>query len=264
MNPLDREKLRASFDRVARDYDEIRPGCPGQLIADVVRMSLIPAEGVILEVGCGTGQATLPFASRGYEILCVEMGPSMAAVAREKLRRFPKVEIVTSAFEEWEPQERRFDLIISASAFHWIAPQVGYPKAARLLNPGGSIAILSTVHPRPFSGFFERTQEIYRKAFPGTKEPHEWPTTDQVIEDGANEIRRSGEFEEPSIHRYSWSREYTRAEYLKLLSTFSDNLALEDGKRQRLFDGLGKIIDEEYGGKIVHPYLSVLHFAKKK
>ena len=70
-------------------YDEVRPGYPEELFDDVVSLSGIPAGGRILEIGCGTGQATVPFARRGYRILCVELGENLAAVARRNLEAIP-------------------------------------------------------------------------------------------------------------------------------------------------------------------------------
>ena len=160
----ERESVRTLFDAIARDYDAYRPGYPDVLSADIVRLSAIPAGGRILEVGCGTGQATLRFAQFGYKILAVEMGESMAAFAREKMRDFPYVEIVTAKFEDWEPGVRTFDLLISATAFHWIAPRIGYPTAAQVLKRGGAIAIFSNIRPRPFTGYFARVQSVSRSA----------------------------------------------------------------------------------------------------
>ncbi|HXR24976.1 MAG TPA: class I SAM-dependent methyltransferase [Candidatus Binataceae bacterium] len=259
----ERDSMRTLFDAIARAYDAYRPGYPDALIADIVKLSSIPAGGRILEVGCGTGQATLPFAQRGYEIIAVEMGESMAAIARQKMREVPNVEIVTAKFEDWEPGDRKFDLVISATAFHWIAPQTGYPKAAQVLRPRGAIAIFSNIHPHPFTGYFERVQSVYREVLPDNKDPNEWPTVEQVIEDGSEEIRASRCFDEPSVHRYPWSQEYDRDAYLNLMATSSFQLNLEESIRKRLQDGLGRVMDEEYGGRVTHPYLSVLHFAKK-
>jgi SAM-dependent methyltransferase len=96
----ERNRLRTTFDEAASLYDEVRPGYPGELFDDVVSLSGIPAGGRILEIGCGTGQATVPFARRGYRILCIELGENMAAVARRNLEGYPQAEVRTGAFEE--------------------------------------------------------------------------------------------------------------------------------------------------------------------
>src|SRR5919199_3659463 len=119
------ELLRTSFDEVALLYDQVRPGYPERLFDDVVALSGIPPQGRILEIGCGTGQATLPFARRGYQIQCVELGASMAAVARQNLMDYPAVDFWVGAFESWPVESAAFDLAIAATAFHWIDPAIG-------------------------------------------------------------------------------------------------------------------------------------------
>src|ERR687889_1191732 len=100
-----RDRLRTTFDEAAAIYDEVRPGYPEDLFDDVVSLSKIPARGRILEIGCGTGQATVPFARRGYHILCIELGENLAAVARRNLKGYPQAEVRVGAFEEWPMQE---------------------------------------------------------------------------------------------------------------------------------------------------------------
>ena len=116
----DSEYLRTTFNSSAGWYDRIRPGYPERLIDDVISLSAIPPRGQILEIGCGTGKATEMFASRGYAMLCLEIGIDLAAVALQKFRASANVQIVVSSFEEWEPGNRLFDLIIAATSFHWV------------------------------------------------------------------------------------------------------------------------------------------------
>ena len=81
----ERALLRSTFNRDAVLYDGVRPGYPEELFDNIVALSGIPDGGRILEFGCGTGIATVPFARRGYKILCVELGEQFAAVARKNL-----------------------------------------------------------------------------------------------------------------------------------------------------------------------------------
>ena len=69
-----RATRRAIFDEVPELYDRVRPGYPAQLFEDVVGLSGIGARARVLEIGPGTGQATLPLAQRGYELTAVELG----------------------------------------------------------------------------------------------------------------------------------------------------------------------------------------------
>ena len=112
--------LRTTFNEVAETYDEVRPGYPEEAIEDIISISRIPQSGKILEVGCGTGQATKPFAERGYSMHCLEIGHNLARIAVEKFRGYPNVRIENVAFEGWDVMHCMYDIVLSATAFHWI------------------------------------------------------------------------------------------------------------------------------------------------
>lgn len=94
----DKTQLRTLFDEEALVYDEARPGYPKALFNDIVSFSHLPANGRILEIGCGTGEATVPMARRGYNILAIELGANMADVARRNLADYPQAHIYIGAF----------------------------------------------------------------------------------------------------------------------------------------------------------------------
>ena len=135
-----------------------------KLIQDVIDLSDLEDYSRILEVGCGTGKATRPFAERGYELICLDIGADLIAVAKEKLRTFPNVSFVEQGFEKWE-SDWEFDLIISATAFHWIDPKVRYLKASEVLRSDGFLAVFSNQHVRKDEGFFAESQSLYDKYY---------------------------------------------------------------------------------------------------
>ncbi|MEH1820527.1 MAG: methyltransferase domain-containing protein [Nostoc sp.] len=96
----ERSQLRTTFNQVALLYDRVRPGYPKALFDDVVSLSGITPQGRILEIGCGTGQATITFARRGYRMLCIELGENLGLVAQQKLATYPQVEVRIGAFED--------------------------------------------------------------------------------------------------------------------------------------------------------------------
>jgi len=125
----------------------------------------------VLEIGCGTGQATVPLAERGYRIVAVELGTDMAAVARRNLAAFDAVEVVTAAFEEWPLPGEPFDVVFSATAFHWIDPAVRVSKSADALRPGGLLATVATHHIAGGTwneAFFADIQRCYERFDPST------------------------------------------------------------------------------------------------
>lgn len=264
----ERHRLRTTFDEAAALYDEVRPGYPDELFDDVVSLSGIPSAGKILEIGCGTGQATVPLAHRGYYILCVELGGNMAALARRNLEEYPQTEVHTGAFEEWPLQEAAFDLAISATAFHWLDKSIAYPKVARALRYGGSLALFWNVHVHSDAseGFFEAAQRIYEREAPEIVGPEDYkglPRPDEVP-DRTGEIQSTGLFGEVITRGYQWDVPYDAEGYLRVLNTYSGHRSLRDDSRERLFRGIADLIDSEYGGRIVKGYLTTLYFAPKK
>ena len=262
-----RDRLKTTFDEAASLYDEVRPGYPEDLFDDVVSLSGIPAGGKILEIGCGTGQATVPFARRGYRILCIELGENLAAVARRNLEGYPNADVRTGAFEESALQEGAFYLAISATAFHWLDPAVAYPKVAGALRDGGSLALFWNIHVHSDASerFFEAAQRIYeREAREIWDHKYEGPPRSDEIPDRTGEIEGSGRFEAVTRRNYRWDETYDAEGYLRVLNTYSGHRSLRDDTRERLFCGIADLIDNRFDGRIVKGYLTTLYVAKRK
>jgi SAM-dependent methyltransferase len=229
----------------------------------VIALSGIPEGGRALEIGCGTGQATLPFARRGYALLCLDIGPDLLALAQEKLRAFPGVQFQHVSFEAWPLIPDYFDLVYSATAFHWIPREVGYAKASQALKPGGALAVFANRPPRPFTGFAVEVQPVYRQYVPEWGSPGEMPSMEVEINETCDYIHSTGAYSSVTVETYPWTRTYTTREYLMLLNTYSNHLLLEEGRRRSLYQGIADLIERRYGGKVERPYLSVLYLAKK-
>src|SRR5207244_877802 len=112
------------FDRVAAEYDRVRPGYLPELVDAALAGAAIRR---VLEVGCGTGQLTEALAARGLDVEAVEPGANLAELAR---RRVPSLEVHAGRFEDVELPESAYDALFSATAFHWVKPEIGWRKAA--------------------------------------------------------------------------------------------------------------------------------------
>ena len=260
-----RNQLRVTFNQDAALYDQARPVYPAAMLDDIVALSGIPAGGRILEIGPGTGQVTLPWAQRGYQILAIELGEAMAAVAQRKLAAFPSARIHIGSFEEWPVEAGAFDLVFSATAFHWVDPAFRYRKTALALRPGGAIALCWNKHVQndASGGFFELTQPFYRQAFPDEPDdPLQWPH--ELAHPEADEIEQSGLYGDVAVRTYAWQQEYDTASYLNLLNTYSNHRNLPLEQRQRLLNGIGGLIERQYGGRITKGYLTLLCCARRQ
>lgn len=266
---MSESQIRVIFDEDAKLYDEMRPGYPEALVRDILELSGISENSKILEIGCGTGQATKPFVQRGFPILCLDVGKNMIAVACQKFRNFSNVKFLAVSFEEWSAGKEQFDLVISATAFHWITPEIRLKKAATILRDGGDIAVFRNVYPDTDKDkdFFCALHDVYRDSVPewniSQKEKKYKSNYERKIKMLEDEIDNTGLFHKTSIRRYPWSVKYSSEEYVRLLNTYSDHRNLKESTKRKLFYKIVKLIDQ-FGGTITRPYLSVLHFAKKK
>jgi SAM-dependent methyltransferase len=250
------EERRKTFDEVAELYDRVRPGYPERLVSDVIRLSGIPPAGRILEIGCGTGKATIRFAERGYRMVCLEPGPNLARIMERKTAAFPGVRIESCTFEEWPATELDLDLVIAAQSFHFIDPASGLAKVARCLRPGGALAIFGN-HPRGGEGGVHRQlQEAYARHAPELAKDR--PET--ALEDRIDE---TGLFESVVMTRYPWRQVYTATDYVGLMETQSDHRLLPRDRRDALLRAIGEAITS-VGGSLAVDYVARLHLARRR
>ena len=251
--------LRSTFDRDAELYDRARPGYPRELFDDLD--ALLPGKR-LLEIGCGTGQATRALAERGYALTCVELGTSMAEVARRRLAAFAPVEIVVADFDTWACEPASFDGVLAFTSFHWLDPSTRFPRIAALLRDAGMFAVVGTHHVLPPSGddFFVDVQEDYIEAVPDDPASHEGgPPPPDTVE----ALSFDEEIFEPVAHRrYLWELEYTADEYVAVLSTYSGHIALPDEQRERLFARIRRRIEPR--GTVRKSYLTTLDVARTR
>ena len=249
--------VRVLFDQAAAAYDEARPGYPPELIDKLVKAAQLPTTARILEIGCGTGQITRPLAERGYEIIAVELGEHLARMTADNLVRFPKVQVIHSSFEEWIADEQPFDLALSAQAFHWIDPEVGYPKIRHLLKDNGHLAVVYNLFRGGSGAIYQDLDAVYRDRFPHRDEQEAPPALQRSVERTMASILDSGLFTEPAMRDHPWVVTYTTDRYAKLLESFSDHRNMDESARMQLIDEVRTVIDK-HGGIIERPLLATL------
>ena len=278
-----RASAREGFERIAVAYDQARPGYPPALFVALDTDCGLDASDRILEIGCGTGQATRSLAERGCEIHCVELGETLAAIAHDNLGRYPNVTIEVVSFEDADLGSAEFDLVFSATAFHWIDPAIGYSKVARVLRPGGYLALCTNAHVAGGTQdlIADAVQDLHRVIAPEVG-PWQFATVDEVaaraeaakgdiaavwgrVDRSFDAVPPVGDlFEPPIVSLYPWTAEYDRDGYLAMLATQSIYILMESERRDELLAGIGQVIDKRVDGHITKQYLAILATARKR
>jgi SAM-dependent methyltransferase len=262
----DRERLRTTFDSVARLYQQARPGYPDELYDELVSLARLAPGDRLLEVGCATGKATVPLAQRGFRITCVELGSELAAAARHHLSGFPGVTVAEADFETWRPAgPARFDLVYAATAWQWIDPAVRYQKAWRLLRPGGHLAFWDASHVFPPGGdrFFHDIQDDYDEIGEALPTGASFPAPGE-LPDRRAEIEASGLFTGVEVRQFDWETSHTAESYLRLLGTFSGHIAMPQWKRDRLYGEIRRRLASRPGGRLRRHWGAALHVARRR
>jgi SAM-dependent methyltransferase len=233
---------------------------------ELIKLTGITTDSHLLEIGCATGKATLPLARRGFRITAVELGAELAHVARTNLAPYPLVTVYQDSFETWQsPAASRYDLVFAATAWHWLDLDLRYHRAYAVLRPGGYLAFWGATHVFPDGGdpFFADVQDVYEEvgeSKPGDNaRPRPGELPNQEVE-----IVASGLFDIVEVREFDWEVDYTADEYLDLLNTFSNHLAMPEHRRDRLYTEIRSRILERPSGTVRRGWGAVLHLVRRR
>ena len=240
-----------TFDTVAQIYAKMRPSYPDELYQCVLEYSGIGETSEVIEVGIGGGQATLPFLLSGCSLTAVEYGENLSNVCREKFKEFDKFKVITAKFEDVALEDEKYDLIYSASAFHWVPEEIGYKNVYKALKKGGVFARFANhpficKHEPELSAEIEKLYAKYYYTYYGkeAKVPVEY--SEENARQRAETALNSG-FEDISYKLYTRTRDFSADAYVELLGTYSDHIAIEEKVRKAFFDEIKAAINKHGG-----------------
>ncbi|TGB13980.1 class I SAM-dependent methyltransferase [Streptomyces sp. MZ04] len=232
-----------SFGSDAERYDRARPRYPQALV------DRIAAGGPeVLDVGSGTGIAARQLQAAGCRVLGVEPDPRMAGLARQF-----GVEAEVATFEDWDPAGREFDAVVAGQAWHWIDPVAGAAVAARVLRPGGRLAVFWHVFQLP-PELAQAQAAVYRRVMPDSPfnvdalPKRALDVYQAMFTKAADGMRAVGGFSAPEQWRFDWERSYSRDAWLDQLPTHGNLTQLPPDKLAQVLEGVGSAIDAMGGG----------------
>ncbi len=256
------ERRRLSFGSVADLYDRSRPSYPEALVDGVLEFAGAGESARAVEVGAGTGKATVLFAARGLDIVAIEPSLDMAAVARRNCAGYENVRIEQTEFERWRPPENAFRLVYSGQAWHWISPEVRYVAARAALADGGALAVFWNRPDWSAVDLRDELAEAYRRDGRAAEagDPMN-PSMAPGDDDWAGEMASAAGFDAAEVRAYRWHQDYTTAEYLDLLGSHSACLVLDPPDRERLLTDIAGAVDGR-GGSFRMAYVTRLCLAR--
>jgi trans-aconitate methyltransferase len=258
---------RLAFGEVAELYHQHRPAYPERLVDDLVDLVGLDGVQAVLEVGAGTGKATAMFAARGIPVLAVEPSEEMAGVARRTFAADAKVRIERSDFETWDPAGRRFPLVFSAQAWHWVQQPAGYAKAAAALARGGLLAAFwnrphwarSELRDALLATYEQTAPEL--AALDGSLHPgRPYPQAEENWEEA---IAAADGLTGARVRHYEWKEDYSADAYVSLLNTHSAIRVLDEDRRTALLTAVAETITD-HGGRLTLPLVTRVCTALKR
>ena len=185
---------KMTFDEIPDLYDKARPDYPQKIFDDILKKMKLNPHKKVLEIGSGTGKATVPFARAGLDLTCIEIGRNTSRYAIKKFQKYKNVHIVNTSFEKWDSQGDMFDVIFSAQAFHWINPIVGYNKVYDLLKDTGRFALIWLINPYPDTDFYKELDILYKDTVPEIARDKNDETVEDQMKKKIREIKDTGLF----------------------------------------------------------------------
>ncbi len=253
--------LEWTFNTIASEYDKWNPTYVPELYQDIFLYKEINQLSNVLEIGIGTGQATEPILKTGCTLKAVEIGDKLAEFTRQKFRDYQTFSVVNIPFQDFVCIENTYDLIYSARAFHWIPEEIGYTKVFKMLKSGGVFARFAN-HPFKDKGREEihiALQKIYAKYLPGTLSDLEY--SEEAAKNRADIAKKYG-FIDINYKLYHRTRTFNAEEYVSLLGTYSDHIAIEEQTRLKFFAEIQRAIEEL--GNVITLYDTIsLQLARK-
>lgn len=250
------------FERFADDYGNVRPGYPPEATADIIRECGLSEASRVLEIGMGTGIATSALLESGASFVGIEPGENLLRIAREKLGGQARIEFFGQTFEEFRT-DQVFDVVLSATAFHWLKESDKYQRVADLLKHGGQLVVMWNSFCRNNDPVDAEIEAAYQKFLPDVYLPE--PDVNGKVLKKANgkvrEILDSQLFYLTFLRKYLLHHVYSPDRYIALLRTYPKIIQAEDRLREEFLEEISNIVQRHQ--RVIVPVLATVCICRR-
>jgi len=154
-NPVPYEPRR--FQSAVPYYERYRLGYPERLIARVVALLGLKADDAVLDLGCGPGSLSVPFARAGMAVTAADPEPEMLEAAHAAANAAGVTyKLWRGGSYDLDPDMGPYRLVSIGRSFHWMDRLATLAMLDRIVAPGGAVALFHDAHPvLPENGWFK-------------------------------------------------------------------------------------------------------------
>ena len=146
-------------------YVKYRPSYPRAVLDLLETECGLTSASVVADVGSGTGILSKLFLNNGNRVFGIEPNKGMREAGERRLGDHPRFTSVAGTAEATTLEDASVDLVTAGQAFHWFDPERARTEFARILEPGGWVAIVWNWRRKdktPFLAAYERLLAAYR------------------------------------------------------------------------------------------------------
>lgn len=258
--------FNASFDVYAGNYHNVRPGYPLEMYEDIKKHCELGESSSVLEIGSGSGIATVELAKMGSRVTGIEPGSNLASIAKAQVREYKKADVLEGTFEDFSSREQ-FDAVLAFTAFHWLNEGERYEKILSLLNDSGSFVLVWNSFFQDGSQASVDVNKAYLEMLPDV-----YPEVSDVaavntgvlskLNGREQEVVASPLFTTVLLKKYFSVYNYDEDTYPKFLNTYPKIVKIDEDLRTAFFKRISEVVKKQ--GGISVPVLTTLIICKRK
>ena len=264
MPRIDRKEGRRLFGTDPAAYDSARPGHAERVYELLVERCGLGPGAAVLKVGPGTGQATRRLLDLGADPLVgLEPDPALAVYLKESLGS--RVDVRVVALEEAQLRPDTFDLAVAASSFHWIDEKAGLAKVFGALRTGGWFAMWWTLFGEGCKpdAFITATSPLLDDLPASPSAGAEGRPRFALDTEARVAALRVAEFEDVETELVPWNASWDTRGIRALYATFSPIARLDVERRTAILDGVARVAELDFGGRVERTLLTSLFTARR-